>query len=443
MWTAAVFFLLISLCISENRDSILKQSGAQVAWINVLSNEKHCKQACRGTTVSGNRYCWSVLYQSRCVLLRCPQPSACRNASIQDVKELMGEFVIRKRRETGITRQPNNTEESKGKPEMETNKNLLNTNYTKVPLSSTQASNFSDDSGFNSTVMVLNNTPTAASQLTTGTTALSGIHNSITTSGSKSAVGVPAISSVSSLPPHRASSTTYFLNVESTTGSKGTGNKEPTLAPTKTTTPIELLSRSTEPTAVKHSMPSLSPATSPKTSVLINSVRSQSAPASFTAEASTHSSQTTRTHSVVTNASRATHSPPTSRPCSAVTSTSLTTAAGTHSPPPRRPHSTVISTALTTPGAVEPTTKSGDKTTLMDKTKSNPARIIPTVSTKGAETSIATQQTETTSQLVTAPTPITPSSVLTVASSATLSKSVTAQHSHDQQGLSSESIYWQ
>ncbi|XP_060118102.1 uncharacterized protein C11orf24 homolog [Heteronotia binoei] len=441
MWTAIVFFLLISLCISESRDSILTQSGAQVAWISILSSEKNCKQACRGTTVSGNHSCWSVLYQSRCVLLRCPQLSACQNARTQDVKELMGEFMIRKRRETGITPQPSNTEESKEKSETETNKNL-NANYTKVPLSLTQLSNISDNSGVNPTVMILKNTTAITSRFKMDTTTLSGINNNTIKNSNKSANGVPVISSVSSLPPHKASSTTYFLNVESMAGSKGTGNKNLTLGPTEKMTSVELLSRSTEPTAVKHSVLPPSPTTSPNISVLITSERSHSTPASLTAKASTHSPQTTGTYSAVTNASQATHSPPTSRPYSAVTSTSLITAAETHSPPPLRPHSTMISTALTTAGAIKPTTKSDDKTTLIEQTKSNPVRIILTVSTKGTETSIATQQTETTSQHVMTLTHIT-QSVLTVTSSATLSKSATVQHSQDQQGLSSESIYQQ
>lgn len=326
---------------------------------------------------------------------------------------------------------------------METNKNLVNASYTKVPLTLTQAGNISGESGVSSTVMILKNTTTATPQLKTGTTVPSGIHNNIATNSTTSAVGVPAISSVSSLPPHKASSTTHFLNVESTTDSKGTGNKGLTLGPTEKMTSIELLSRRTEPTAMEHSVLPPSPATSPKMSVLISSARSYSTPAGLTTEASTASPQTTGTSSTLTNASRATHNPPTSRPYSTVTSTSLTTAAETHSPPLLRPHSTTISTAVTTAGATEPTTKSDNKTTLIGKTTSNPVRIIPTVSTKGAETSLATQQTETTSQFVMAPTHITPSSVRTVTSSAALSKSVTVQHSQDQQSLSRESIYQQ
>ncbi|XP_048342437.1 uncharacterized protein C11orf24 homolog [Sphaerodactylus townsendi] len=435
MWTAIVFFLLVSLCISENRDSILKRSGAQVAWINLHSSEKHCRQACRGTTVSGNHYCWSVLYQNCCVLLHCPQLNACQKASTQDVKELMRELLTRKRRDTGITPQPNNTEESKGQPKMLTDKNRLIKNYTEGPLS-TQASKISDDNGISRPVMIMNNTTTT--QLKMGAMALSGIHNNITTIVNKSTV-----SSFPNTPPHTTIATTYHihpsLNTESTAISKGIGNKELTLGPTEKMTSVEL-SKSIEPTPVKDLVPPTLPPTSPKLSVPTSSVQSPSSPASSIAEATTHGPPTVGTHSTVTNTSRATHSPPTSRPRSVVTSTPLTTARASSSPPLWSPHSTMISTALTTTGESTPTTTSDNKTMLIDKTKSNPVRVTPTVSTKSAETSIATQHTQTTSQLVMTPTHIPPSSVLTVTSSTRLPKSATVQHS---QGLSSESTYWQ
>ncbi|XP_032657456.1 uncharacterized protein C11orf24 homolog [Chelonoidis abingdonii] len=98
MWTAVVFFLLISLCISENRISTLKERGARVVRVNRLSSEKHCRRTCRGVSPSGNRYCnWSVFYQNRCVLLHCRHLYMCQNASAQDIKDLLGELVLRKR----------------------------------------------------------------------------------------------------------------------------------------------------------------------------------------------------------------------------------------------------------------------------------------------------------------------------------------------------------
>ncbi|XP_070788507.1 uncharacterized protein C11orf24 homolog [Pituophis catenifer annectens] len=109
MRTGVVFSLLLSLCLSDHGNSILKESGAEIAHIYPLSNEKHCEQACKGSTDADNPYCWSVLYQSHCVLLRCPQLSACQNTSRQDIKELMGEFVTRKRREHDAPHEINDT----------------------------------------------------------------------------------------------------------------------------------------------------------------------------------------------------------------------------------------------------------------------------------------------------------------------------------------------
>ncbi|XP_065260113.1 uncharacterized protein C11orf24 homolog [Emys orbicularis] len=98
MWTAVVFFLLISLCISENKISTLKERGTRVIRINRLSSEKHCRRTCRGLSPSGNRYCnWSVFYQNRCVLLHCRHLYVCQNASAQDIKDLLGELVLKKR----------------------------------------------------------------------------------------------------------------------------------------------------------------------------------------------------------------------------------------------------------------------------------------------------------------------------------------------------------
>ncbi|POI30823.1 hypothetical protein CIB84_005426 [Bambusicola thoracicus] len=53
MWTAIVFFLLISFCICENRFSVLKARGVHVVQINRLTTEKQCRQACKGPAASG------------------------------------------------------------------------------------------------------------------------------------------------------------------------------------------------------------------------------------------------------------------------------------------------------------------------------------------------------------------------------------------------------
>nr|XP_025963869.1 uncharacterized protein C11orf24-like [Dromaius novaehollandiae]XP_025963870.1 uncharacterized protein C11orf24-like [Dromaius novaehollandiae]XP_025963871.1 uncharacterized protein C11orf24-like [Dromaius novaehollandiae]XP_025963872.1 uncharacterized protein C11orf24-like [Dromaius novaehollandiae]XP_025963873.1 uncharacterized protein C11orf24-like [Dromaius novaehollandiae]XP_025963874.1 uncharacterized protein C11orf24-like [Dromaius novaehollandiae]XP_025963875.1 uncharacterized prot len=97
MWTAIVFFLLISFCICENRVSVLKERGARVVRINRLTTEKQCRQACKGPAASGNHHCnWSMPYQNHCILLQCRQLSVCQDAGEQDIKDLLGEIVLRK-----------------------------------------------------------------------------------------------------------------------------------------------------------------------------------------------------------------------------------------------------------------------------------------------------------------------------------------------------------
>ncbi|OPJ73724.1 hypothetical protein AV530_013197 [Patagioenas fasciata monilis] len=94
MWTAIVFFLLISFCICEHRFSVLKGRGVHVVRINRLTTEKQCRQACQSPDASGNHHCnWSVPYQNCCILLQCHQLSMCQNAEEQDIKDLLGEIV--------------------------------------------------------------------------------------------------------------------------------------------------------------------------------------------------------------------------------------------------------------------------------------------------------------------------------------------------------------
>ncbi|XP_009274272.1 PREDICTED: uncharacterized protein C11orf24 homolog [Aptenodytes forsteri] len=98
MWTAIVFFLLISFCICEHRFSVLKGRGVRVVQINRLTTERQCRQACQSPGASGNHHCnWSVPYQNRCIFLQCHQLSVCQNAGEQDIKDLLGEIVGGKR----------------------------------------------------------------------------------------------------------------------------------------------------------------------------------------------------------------------------------------------------------------------------------------------------------------------------------------------------------
>ncbi|XP_053837567.1 uncharacterized protein C11orf24 homolog [Vidua macroura] len=94
MWTAIVFFLLISICICEHRFSVLKGRGVHVVQINRLTSEEQCRQACQST---GSHDCnWSVPYQNHCLLLQCYQLSVCQNAGEQDIKDLLAEIVSSK-----------------------------------------------------------------------------------------------------------------------------------------------------------------------------------------------------------------------------------------------------------------------------------------------------------------------------------------------------------
>ncbi|KAM9190999.1 uncharacterized protein C11orf24 homolog isoform 1-T4 [Mergus octosetaceus] len=95
MWTAVVFFLLISFCVCENRFPVLKGRGVHIVQINRLTTERQCRQACKGSAASGNHHCnWSVPYQNHCILLQCHQLSVCQNAEEQEIKDLLGEIIF-------------------------------------------------------------------------------------------------------------------------------------------------------------------------------------------------------------------------------------------------------------------------------------------------------------------------------------------------------------
>ncbi|XP_048164061.1 uncharacterized protein C11orf24 homolog [Corvus hawaiiensis] len=97
MWTAIVFFLLISICICEHQFSVLKGGGVHVVQINRLTSEAQCRQACQSPGASGSHHCnWSVPYQNHCLLLQCHQLSVCQNAGEQDIKDLLAEIVSSK-----------------------------------------------------------------------------------------------------------------------------------------------------------------------------------------------------------------------------------------------------------------------------------------------------------------------------------------------------------
>ncbi|XP_054131821.1 uncharacterized protein C11orf24 homolog [Melozone crissalis] len=94
MWTAIVFFLLISICFCERQFSVLKGRGVHVVQISRLTSEEQCRQACQSPGGSGSHHCnWSVPYQNHCLLLQCHQLSVCQNAGEQDIRDLLAEIV--------------------------------------------------------------------------------------------------------------------------------------------------------------------------------------------------------------------------------------------------------------------------------------------------------------------------------------------------------------
>ncbi|KYO41567.1 hypothetical protein Y1Q_0006335 [Alligator mississippiensis] len=55
-------------------------------------------KACKNLSVSGHHSCnWSMFYQNHCVLLYCRHLGVCQNARAQDIKDFLGEFILKKR----------------------------------------------------------------------------------------------------------------------------------------------------------------------------------------------------------------------------------------------------------------------------------------------------------------------------------------------------------
>ncbi|XP_062973133.1 uncharacterized protein C11orf24 homolog [Elgaria multicarinata webbii] len=423
MWTAVVCFLLISLCVSEKASSILKESGVQVTHVYLLSSEKHCEQACKGPTISGIRYCWSVLYQSHCVLLRCPQLSACQNASTQDVKELMGEFMIRKRRDHGVLNQTNNDEESNKGREM-LNKTTMAQTTIKVPLSSTTQATRAGDIAVGPPGNVAVTMPsiakkaitaihvtTAISRVAAEPTAITNVSNHITTIPGNTTVSSPKTSSVPSIPPHITTSLAATfppsndsaVKVENTVSSKGT---QASVGAAKNTTPTEPLLRTTAAT-----LP-----TTTKLVVLPTSHKTVTAPKAPTPVSSVSVGNGAKPLSSST--APATHNPPTSM----VINTTVT-----------GPNSTVAATTLSAEFPAIAT----------DKAKPTSEKATSTVTMKGAEISTTAQQMEMTSPVVMARTSFHPLPGFTTSNPATLPKSTTVNQGKDQQDTGSENNFQQ
>ncbi|CAI5763159.1 Uncharacterized protein PODLI_1B001515 [Podarcis lilfordi] len=417
MWTAVGSFLLISLCVSENGSSILKERGVQVTHVHLLSSEKHCKQACKGPTASGNLYCWSVLYQSHCVLLRCPQLSACQNASTQDVKELMGEFVIRKRRDHEGALQTNNTGKSAGEQEL-LNKTRLAETETKVPLLPKAPERKVAEGTAVSTTTTATSTIAAISQ--GRATAITTASNNVTTTHGNTTLGIPNVTSGPSTPPQKPSLpptpfhlTESAITVNSTSSSKGAQTSKLTLGVAKTTETPRTIPTSFATAANNPVLP-----TTNKTGMATGTL----VPVSSSSVGSSSRSP------VNSSSNAATPNPPAS-----ATQSSLATATQ------NLPTSTATGISQTTKRPSTVATKSAELTTIV---KTTPDRVTPRVAAKGAETTTAAEQpVSATSQPVLVTTYTNPLSVFATKSPVAPPKSVTINQGQDQQDTGSEGSY--
>ncbi|KAM6466669.1 uncharacterized protein C11orf24 homolog [Liasis olivaceus] len=394
MWTGVIFSLLLSLCVSDQGTSILKESGAEVTHMYLLSNEKHCEQACKGSTDSDNPYCWSVLYQSHCVLLRCPELSACQNTSRQDIKELMGEFVTRKRREHDASHEINNTENAN--KELEVLKSTISVKKpTEVPLLS-KSRTITGDPVVNPTnnsslarqiTSILKKTTTASpvntsvSQVVVGSTAITNISNNITM------VWKNSVASTLNIPSSRPWLTPTIgadgtTDITSTTNAKGTNDSKLISGVAEKTIPTEPLPRTMTTAATYQVLP---------TTLKKLHISSIPSPVS-TGDGS--------------KPVAATHKPPAS------------TAKGTIH--------TVVST--TTAAASIVTVKSTEFTTVAtDRIKPTSDKVIHPVFTKGADISTTSQQILSTSQPVKGTTSVHLLSVFTGTNPKILSKPTSIQ----------------
>ncbi|XP_028591624.2 uncharacterized protein C11orf24 homolog [Podarcis muralis] len=467
MWTAVGSFLLISLCVSENGSSILKERGVQVTHVHLLSSEKHCKQACKGPTASGNLHCWSVLYQSRCVLLRCPQLSACQNASTQDVKELMGEFVIRKRRDHEGALQTNNTGKSAGEQEL-LNKTRLAETETKVPLLPKAPERKVAEGTAVSTTTTVTSTIAAISQ--GRGIAITTASNNVTTTHGNTTRGIPNVTSGPSTPPQKPSlpPTSFHLTesaitVNSTSSSKGTQTSKLTLGAANTTeTPPRTIPTSFA-TAANNPVLPITLKTGMATGVLIpvnsssvgmSSSRSpvnsstnaaaQNPPASATQNSLTTATQNlsaSTTQNPLTTATQNLSASTTQNPLT--TATQNLSASTTQNPlttaTPNPPASTATGISQTTKRPTTVATKSAELTTIV---KTTPDRVTPRVTAKGAETTTTAEQpASATSQPVLVTTYTNPLSVFATKSPVAPPKSVTINQGQDQQDTGSEGSY--
>uniref|UniRef100_A0A2D4G4Z4 MANSC domain-containing protein n=1 Tax=Micrurus corallinus TaxID=54390 RepID=A0A2D4G4Z4_MICCO len=423
MWTRTVFSLLFSLCLSDHGNSILKESGAEIVHIDPFSNEKHCEQACKGSTDADYPYCWSVLYQSHCVLLRCPQLSACQNTSRRDIKELMREFVTRKRREHEAGHEINDTGNVNKELEvLKSSKSVQKLTEVPLLLISRTTTGASTVNPTNNASLAKQNTSSLrtttaslvnarVSQDVAASTAIINISNSMTKIQNNSTGSIlnNTLSIPSShpwlIPTKGADSTT---DIASTTKVKGTQESKLISGIHEKTIATEPLSR-TMTTAALTTI-----ATSPALSTTLQKLHRTSIPAPVN----------------VGNGSQ-----------SAVNSSTVTS---TLQPSASTAKSTIHTVASTTMAATSAVTiKSAEFTTVTtDRIKPTPDKVIPPVFTKAGDVNTS-QQILSTSQPAKGTTSVQPLSVLPSTTPKMLSKPTSTIQSKTQKDTDKENSFRQ
>uniref|UniRef100_A0A670HNV6 Prostate androgen-regulated mucin-like protein 1 n=1 Tax=Podarcis muralis TaxID=64176 RepID=A0A670HNV6_PODMU len=396
MWTAVGSFLLISLCVSENGSSILKERGVQVTHVHLLSSEKHCKQACKGPTAS--------------------------------------EFVIRKRRDHEGALQTNNTGKSVGEQEL-LNKTRLAETETKVPLLPKAPERKVAEGTAVSTTTTATSTIAAISQ--GRATAITTASNNVTTTHGNTTRGIPNVTSGPSTPPQKPllpptpfHLTESAITVNSTSSSKGAQTSKLTLGAANTTeTPPRTIPTSFATAANNPVLPiTLKTGMATGTLVPVNSSSvgsSSRSPVNSSSNAAAQNPPASATQNSLTTATQNLSASTTQNP--------LTTA--TQNPTA----STATGISQTTKRPTTVATKSAELTTIV---KTTPDRVMPRVTAKGAETTTAAEQpASATRQPVLVTTYINPLSVFATKSPVAPPKSVTINQGQDQQDTGSEGSY--
>ncbi|XP_053924024.1 uncharacterized protein C11orf24 homolog isoform X2 [Cuculus canorus] len=334
MWTAIIFFLLISFSICEHRFSVLKGRGVHVMRINRLTTEKQCRQACQNRDASGSHRCnWSVPYQKSCILLQCHQLSMCQNAGEEDIKEIVSE-----KRETVLFHHQSYPQKKERMVNTRANRhnveNLVSATQTlKIHLRHLLEVESEDVTSARKTI------PSNATSTTVTTTTARGVTTNVTnatvltkayevaanTSDSSGGFGflAEAMSSAASSPTSGnipASTSSHVTKLVTTTEKTGNSSFVSVLSPTSTSGPLTVISQAgtqmpqteqfnpaTTITSGRHSSSPVTVGASPKmrsttltTLILQNTVTSSIASSRATAFTPLESSHSATTLPVVT-----------------------------------------------------------------------------------------------------------------------------------------------